>query len=121
MRRQARPLSPTRQARRLRQESTDAEKALWQLLRRHQLAGYKFRRQVPAGRYIVDFMCLNPKLVIELDGGQHQAQSAADAARTRWLEQRGFRVIRFWNNQALEETEAVTEAILNALQALEGP
>ena len=106
-------------ARKLRHESTDAERALWRLLRRRQLAGYKFRRQVPAGPYIVDFMCYSPRLVIELDGGQHQAQSAYDAARTRWLEARGFRVIRFWNNQVLQESEAVAQAILNHLQALD--
>ena len=89
------------------------------MLRGRQLAGYKFRRQVPAGSYIVDFMCHRPKLVIEVDGGQHQAQSAYDAERTRWLESRGFQVIRFWNNQVLAESEAVAQAILNVLQALE--
>ena len=108
-------------ARKLRHESTDAERALWRLLRGRQLAGYKFRRQVPVGPYIVDFMCHNPKLVIELDGGQHQTQSGYDAERTRWLAARGFRVVRFWNHQMLEETEAVAQAILNNLQDLESP
>ena len=78
--------------------------------------GYKFRRQAPVGKYIVDFLCYRPRLVVELDGGQHQEQADYDNERTRWLESRGFKVIRFWNNQVLEEAEAVEEAILIALQ-----
>ena len=103
-------------ARRLRKDSTDAESILWNLLRGRQLLGYKFRRQVSTGKYIADFACLEWKLIIELDGGQHQEQADYDAERTRWLESRGFKVIRFWNNEVLENDDAVQEAILLALQ-----
>ncbi|MYC36701.1 MAG: endonuclease domain-containing protein [Chloroflexi bacterium] len=106
----------TTKARRLRKDSADAEIALWNLIRGRQLLGYKFRRQVPVGRYITDFACLERNLIVELDGGQHQEQTDYDAERTRWLESQGFRVIRFWNNQVLEETDAVQDAILLALQ-----
>ena len=80
------------------------------------MAGYKFRRQAPVGKYIIDFLCYRPRLAVELDGGQHQEQVDYDAERTRWLESRGFKVIRFWNNQVLEEPEGVEDAILIALQ-----
>ena len=103
-------------ARRLRKDSTDAESILWTLVRSRQLLGYKFRRQVPVGKYIADFACLERGLIIELDGGQHQEQTVYDAKRTRRLESQGFRVMRFWNNQVLEETDAVQDAILLALQ-----
>ena len=88
---------------------------MWNLLRNRQLTGYKFRRQVPVGKYIVDFLCFERKLV-ELDGGQHHEQTEYDAGRTRVLESRGYRVLRFWNNQVPEEKDAVLEAILIALQ-----
>ena len=114
MRRMA-PDTRTR-TRRLRRDSTDTENALWNLVRGRQLLGYKFRRQMPIGSYIADFVCLERKLIVELDGGQHQEQTDYDAERTRWLESQGFRVIRFWNNQVLEETDAVQDAILLALQ-----
>ena len=107
----------TQRARRLRKQSTDAEKALWRLLRNRQLGGHKFRRQAPLGRYIVDFLCFERKLVVEIDGGQHQVRAAADRERTKWLESQGYRVIRFWNNEVLVETDAVREAILAALEA----
>ena len=103
-------------ARSLRKKSTDAEYALWNLLRNRQLVGYKFRRQAPIGRYIVDFLCFERKLVVELDGGQHQEQANYDAERTRVLESRGYRVIRFWNNLVLEDTDAVLQAVLIALE-----
>ena len=106
----------TKQARRLRKQSTDAEKSLWRLLRSRQLGGHKFRRQAPLGRYIVDFLCLERKLVIEIDGGMHQLRANADRARSKWLEERGYRVLRFWNNQVLLEPMAVQEAILDALE-----
>ena len=108
--------SATSKARNLRKRPTDAENALWNLLRNRQLTGYKFRRQVPVGKCIVDFLCFERKLVVELDGGQHQEQTEYDAERTRVLESRGYRVLRFWNNQAPEEKDAVLEAILIALQ-----
>ncbi len=106
----------TQRARRLRRQSTDAERTLWRLLRNRQLGGHKFRRQSPIGSYIVDFFCLERKLVIEIDGGKHQLRAQADQERTQWLEERGYRVIRFWNNQVLAEPEAVQEAILAALE-----
>ena len=108
--------SATSKARILRKQSTDAEIVLWNILRNRQLTSYKFRRQAPIGKYIVDFLCFERKLVVELDGGQHQEQADYDAERTRALESRGYRVIRFWNNLALEDTDAVLQAILIALE-----
>ena len=103
-------------ARRLRKDSTDAESALWNLIRNRQLLGYKFRRQVPVGKYIADFACLERMLVVELDGGQHQEQADYDAGRTLWLESQGFMVIRFWNSEVLGNPEGVQQAILTALK-----
>ena len=99
-------------ARKLRSDSTEAERKLWLHLRGNRLEGWKFRRQVPIGRYIVDFLCLDAKLVIEVDGGQHDAHRAKDEARTRAIEQFGFRVVRFWNNDVLANTAGVLEQIL---------
>ena len=107
-------------ARQLRKQPTDAEQALWNVLRGRQLSGYKFRRQAPIGKYIVDFLCYRPGLVIELDGGQHLEQVNYDNQRTRWLKSQGYPVIRFWSNQALAEPDALLEAILMALKKLEG-
>ena len=104
-------------ARRLRKQSTDSERAVWRILRNRELKGYKFRRQTPIGPYIVDFVCFEQKLVVEIDGGHHEARSNYDNERTRCLESRGFRVLRFWNNQVLQERGSVLEAILVALQA----
>jgi len=94
-------------ARQLRKTMTEAEQALWAKLRRRQVHGHKFRRQHPLGGYIVDFVCLDKKLVVEVDGGQHDEQHDEDVRRTRWLEQRGFQVMRFWNHQVLTELDAV--------------
>jgi very-short-patch-repair endonuclease len=102
----------TKLARRLRTNLTDAEKYLWYILRRKNLNGLKFRRQQPIGRYIVDFVCFENKLVIELDGGQHAEQIAEDQKRDRWLRSQGFRVLRFWNNEVLDNRDAVVETIL---------
>jgi len=102
-------------ARVLRKNPTEAERALWKHLRMRQLDGYRFRRQQPLGQYIVDFVCLEKRLVVELDGGQHTEQVGSDAQRTAWLEARGFRVLRFWNHHVLHEIEAVREAIWEAL------
>jgi len=110
-----------RRARRLRREMTEAEKRIWYLLRRHQLEGRNFRRQVPIGPYVVDFACLPARLVIELDGGQHADRAAQDEKRTAWLRSNGYRVIRFWNNDVLQNTEAVIEQILAALNRKEEP
>lgn len=102
----------TAKARHLRHQATDAEKKLWGLLRSRQLAGCKFRRQVSVGRFIVDFVCFEKRLVLELDGGHHQDQAVYDEQRTTWLEAQGFHVLRFWNHQVLTETAVVQEAIL---------
>ncbi len=102
-------------ARDLRKNPTDAERFLWQYLRLRQFGGNKFRRQQPLGPYIVDFVCLEKRVVIEIDGGQHVEQAAYDAARTAWLEANGFRVLRFWNNEVLKQIQAVKEAIWKAL------
>lgn len=99
----------------LRTNSTDAEKRLWHALRHRQLAGFKFRRQFAIPPYIVDFICLERRLIVELDGGQHADAVAYDTARTSFLEQQGFRVLRFWNNEALGNMEAVLEQIFKEL------
>ena len=104
-------------ARRLRREMTDAEKRLWRHIRAQQIGGAKFRKQVPIGPYVADFCCLMQKLVVEVDGGQH-AGSVADRRRTRFLEGEGFRVIRFWNNDVLQNTEGVLDRIADALGAV---
>jgi len=101
-------------ARKLRSTLTDAESRLWLRLRRRQLDGFRFRRQQPIGRYVVDFFCPDAKLIVEVDGGQHAADTGA---RTRWLEGRGYRVVRFWNNDVLGNTDGVVEKIREALRA----
>ena len=101
----------TRVAKRLRHEMTDAERVLWREVRAHRFKGFKFKRQEPLGLYVVDFVCYEAKLIIELDGGQHAEQQEADAERTRWLESRGFRVVRFWNNDVLANIAGVMQAI----------
>ena len=106
----------TSRARELRTNSTDTERALWRHLRLCQLGGYKFRRQQPIGQYIVDFVCLDKRLIIELDGGQHSEKVDYDSARTAWLEAQGFRLLRFWNNQVLDEIDAVKAIILRSLE-----
>ena len=111
------PNDSTQFARTLRHNQTDTERELWHLLRGRELAGYKFRRQVPLGPYIADFVCLSNRLIVELDGGQHGEQATYDTERTQWLKSQNFRVLRFWNNQAFEERQAVLETILSALIA----
>jgi very-short-patch-repair endonuclease len=98
-------------ARALRKHQTDAEKLLWNRLRNRQLENCKFRRQQAVGPYITDFLCLEPKLVIELDGGQHSTQMEQDEQRPRYLQSLGYRVLRFWNHEVLRETDTVLEAI----------
>jgi very-short-patch-repair endonuclease len=94
---------------------TDAERRLWLQLRDRRLNGAKFRRQVAFGPYIVDFVCMEAKLVIELDGGQHGEQVAHDQARTDFLKSQGYRVLRFWNNELLENQPGVLTMIANEL------
>jgi len=98
-------------ARRLRNNMTDAERVLWGRLRRRQMEGCRFRRQCPIGPYIADFACFEKMLVIEIDGGQHAIRHDQDAERSRWLARNGFQVLRFWNHEALVQTDAVLEAI----------
>jgi very-short-patch-repair endonuclease len=105
-----------RRALELQQQSTDAEWKLWRHLRNRQIDGVKFRRQVPVGPYIADFLSLDALLVIELDGGQHSTQADYDEKRTAWLQKHGFRVLRFWNNDVLTNTEGVLEAIQRFLR-----
>ncbi|GAB4457711.1 MAG: hypothetical protein Kow0031_38450 [Anaerolineae bacterium] len=107
---------PIRQrARDLRREMTPAEEVLWQALRGKKLAGLKFRRQHPIDRCIADFYCATGKLVIEIDGGIHTTQRERDADRTEFLQQRGYRLIRFQNEQVLNELDDVLAAILAAV------
>ena len=94
---------------------TEAERTLWRHIRLRQLGGYKFRRQQPIRKYIVDFVCLEKRLIVEVDGGQHSEQVTYDLARGAYLQEQGFRVMRFWDNQVLKETEAVKEVIMGAL------
>ena len=99
-------------ARNLRKRSTDAENTIWKYLRANRLKGLKFRRQAPIGRYIADFVCHEKKVIIELDGGQHSEKPEEDQARDEWFRKEGFRVLRFWNNDVLSQTEVVLEAIV---------
>jgi oxygen-independent coproporphyrinogen-3 oxidase len=103
-------------ARALRRGSTDAERLLWRHLRNRLLEGYRFRRQCPLGRYIVDFVCLEAQLIVELDGGHHLQQMASDEERSAYLARGGLRVLRFWNDDVLLRTEAVLGEILLALR-----
>ena len=98
-------------ARSLRKNQTDAERLLWQKLRSRQLLNVKFRRQFPIEPYIADFVCLELKLTIELDGSQHFNQIAYANERTDFLKQREFKVFRFWNNDVFKNTEGVMESI----------
>ena len=98
-------------ARALRSNPTHVERQLWWRLRYRQIEGYKFRRQRPIGPYIVDFVCLEMKLIIEVDGGQHSDRKVYDEARDRWLTSQGYRVLRFWNNEVLTNIDGVIESI----------
>jgi very-short-patch-repair endonuclease len=103
-------------ATKLRKLPTDAESRIWYFLRRRNLLGYRFRRQAPIGPYIVDFLCVEAALVIELDGGQHADAKDYDSARDRFLRSRGLTVLRFWNNDVLQRTESVLEVIVRTLE-----
>ena len=103
-------------ARALRNNPTDAERALWRQLRSWQLDGYKFRRQQPLGNYIVDFVCLEKRLIIELDGGQHAEQGDYDAQRDTWLRDQGFNVLRFWNHDVLKNIDGVVDLVVKTMR-----
>jgi very-short-patch-repair endonuclease len=98
-------------AKTLRRNQTDAEQKLWYHLRAHRFMGRKFKRQKPMGRYVVDFVCLEEKLIIELDGGQHVENVEYDQERDAWLMSEGYKVLRFWNNELMNEMESVLERI----------
>ena len=106
---------PHHRARRLRRDQTDAEKKLWAHLRARRFGEFRFRRQFPIGNFIADFACLRARLVIELDGGQHLDQAAKDAWRTKLIELRGHRVMRFWDAEVLTNIDGVLERIEQAL------
>jgi adenine-specific DNA-methyltransferase len=107
-------LARTRQ---LRRNQTDVERRLWYALRDRRLSGAKFRRQVAIGGYIVDFVCHARHLIIELDGGQHTESMAYDEERSRVLARHGYRVLRFWNNDVIANSDGVLTAILLALES----
>jgi very-short-patch-repair endonuclease len=110
----------TERVRSLRRNATRAELKLWNRLRARAVRGFKFVRQEPIGRYVADFVCRERRLVVEVDGGQH-AESRRDAARDRFLEARGYRVLRFWNNDVNGNIDGVLETIAIALSVEEPP
>jgi very-short-patch-repair endonuclease len=111
------PSGSVDRARGLRRNATEAEKRLWKALR-ESLAPARFRRQVPVGPYFADFLSFSGKLIVEVDGGQHALQVEHDAARTRFFKGQGYRVLRFWNNDVLENTPGVLETIAAAIPPL---
>ncbi|WP_404405051.1 endonuclease domain-containing protein [Pelagibacterium halotolerans] len=102
-------------AKAMRRNPTEHERKLWLILKCRRFVGYKFRRQVPIGPYIADFVCYAKRLIIELDGSQH-ADNALDAERDRWLAVKGFAILRFWNNELTENAEGVADAIWSKLE-----
>lgn len=108
----------TKLARKLRKDQTDAEQRLWTLLRNRRLQGWKFRRQRPLGPYIVDFVSFAGKLIVELDGGQHNSPEGklADLQRTEYFVERGYTILRVWNHEVFQDEEAVLEAICRKLK-----
>ncbi len=104
-------------SKKLRQQSTEAEKYLWSRLRAQQMEAFKFRRQQQIGNYIADFVCFEKGLIIELDGGQHALAMESDKRRDDWLRSEGFEVVRFWNTDIFENIDGVVEAIRNRLLA----
>lgn len=109
-------VSTVQVARRLRRHQTDAERYLWFKLRNFRLGGLKFRRQMSLNGFVVDFCCPDAKLVIELDGGQHANQAEQDSRRTQNLEMSGYLVLRFWNNDVLQNIDGVLEEILRTVK-----
>ena len=107
----------------LRKRSTDTERLLWKHLRAKQFEGLKFKRQQPVGKYIVDFICFEKKVIIELDGGQHlqPSEKQKDRERDAWLEAQGYRVLRFWDNEVMMNTRGVLEMIRKTLSGTPSP
>jgi very-short-patch-repair endonuclease len=110
-------------ARELRRDMNEAEKRIWYRVRANRLGGHRFRRQYPMGQYIVDFVCLRSRLVVEIDGETHGDDRAErnDARRAAWIEARGFRVMRLWNDYVLNHTDEAVESILDVLTELGSP
>ncbi len=108
-------------AKKLRKDSTDTERLLWKHLRAKRFEGLKFRRQEPIGKYIVDFICYEKRVIIECDGGQHALQTEKDQERDRWFKAQGYRVLRFWDNEVFQNTEGVLETILEACRTSPSP
>jgi len=108
-------------AKAMRHQPTSAEAAIWTALRGARLQGFKFKRQQPIGAYIVDFVCFEHSLIIEIDGGQHGDEVPKDQARSDWLQSQGFRVMRFWNNEVIERKDDVLESIIRALREYPSP
>jgi len=97
----------------LRRDMTEAERLVWERLRNRQLNGFKFRRQASLGPFVVDFLCLEARIIVELDGGQHSAER--DAGRSAWIEQQGFEILRFWNHEVFENIDGVLQRVAEAL------
>jgi len=105
----------TKLAKGLRKRSTEAEITIWQKIRSKQLNGHKFKRQQPIGNYIVDFVCFDRKLIIEIDGGQHAIEKEKDQQRELWLQSEGFAILRFWNTEIFENIDGVLASIMEKL------
>ena len=114
-------MEPRTRARELRHNATPSERMLWRELSARKILGVRFNRQVPIGPFICDFVSRSAKLIIEVDGGQHGWRTDEDAVRTRYLEDRGYRVIRFWNSDVLERLEGVVAEIEAVIAALPSP
>ena len=114
------PRDRIERARNLRNNMTSPEVLLWHYLRRNQLSGHRFRRQHPIGRYIADFACIEQRLIIELDGGQHTEQREYDRQRDAYISSRGYRILRFWNDDVLKDMDAVLEEILRTIETADG-
>jgi len=103
--------SSTEKVRKLRKKSTEAERLLWRHVRAKRFDGLKFRRQQPIGNYIVDFVSFDRRVIVEIDGSQHMTRKAKDDERSRWFEEQGFKVLRFWNNDVLKNIQGVLQTI----------
>jgi len=105
----------------LRKNMTDAERKLWSILRGRQFHGFKFRRQQPIGSYIADFVCMEIKLIVEVDGGQHAAEKHHDIERTKFLSSIGYQVLRFWNKDVMDNIEGVAQELKTTIRAMTAP
>ena len=114
-------MSLLERAKELRSRQTEAEQRLWYYLRAHRFMSMKFKRQKPLGSYIVDFICHEINLIVEVDGGQHQENAGYDQRRDAWLQEQGYTVLRFWNHEVMQEIEGVLEAIRLAAQGAPDP